>query len=270
MFCRVGGLSREVTHHPHPSHRYISISVVQHKHEKLQEIIGILSPPLLFSSHLFSQLRGKDSSSSKNKSPQQPSAQSSTSASSSTLPLQPSISGQPSLQNSSGHNGSNHSLLSQPASQSSRSSTQSAPSQDRRLVVERANPAPPIVVVSPDNSDQGSVGYGSPERLSIGLEPGGSATPPRTSPLNRLRGPKDTIPIVGKPPRKQRSSRFVVTEKVEIERLPPFMGMLYCLRTSTIVLLRFQKSPQTSALNFSLKSYTSVMSFLTSMTLVPS
>jgi len=43
--------------------------------------------------------------------------------------------------------------------------------------------------------------------------------------LNRLRaGPKDTIPMVGKPPRKQRSSRFVVTEKVEIERLPPFMG----------------------------------------------
>jgi len=28
--------------------------------------------------------------------------------------------------------------------------------------------------------------------------------------------------MVGKPPRKQRSSRFVVTEKVEIDRLPPF------------------------------------------------
>ncbi|ETW85798.1 hypothetical protein HETIRDRAFT_379932 [Heterobasidion irregulare TC 32-1] len=60
--------------------------------------------------------------------------------------------------------------------------------------------------------------------MNLGLEPGGSATPPRASTLNRLRsGPKDTIPIVGKPPRKQRSSRFVVTEKVEIERLPPFM-----------------------------------------------
>jgi serine/threonine-protein phosphatase 2A regulatory subunit B' len=44
--------------------------------------------------------------------------------------------------------------------------------------------------------------------------------------MGRLRsGPKDTIPIVGKPPRKQRSSRFVVTEKVEIERLPPFLGV---------------------------------------------
>ncbi|KIM80768.1 hypothetical protein PILCRDRAFT_515998 [Piloderma croceum F 1598] len=54
---------------------------------------------------------------------------------------------------------------------------------------------------------------------------GGGATPPRAGTFtSRLRtGPKDTIPIVGKPPRKQRSSRFVVTEKVEIERLPPFL-----------------------------------------------
>lgn len=70
--------------------------------------------------------------------------------------------------------------------------------------------------------------------MNLGLEPGGSATPPRASTLNRLRsGPKDTIPIVGKPPRKQRSSRFVVTEKVEIERLPPFMGMPFYHRTSS-------------------------------------
>jgi hypothetical protein len=43
------------------------------------------------------------------------------------------------------------------------------PLQDCRLAVERATPAPPIVVVSPDNSDQSSAGYGSlasPERLS--------------------------------------------------------------------------------------------------------
>ena len=53
----------------------------------------------------------------------------------------------------------------------------------------------------------------------------GGDAPPRNNALNRLRpGPKDTIPIQGKPPRKQRSSRFVVTEKVDIERLPPFMG----------------------------------------------
>jgi serine/threonine-protein phosphatase 2A regulatory subunit B' len=50
-----------------------------------------------------------------------------------------------------------------------------------------------------------------------------TATPPRA--LSRLRGgPKDTIPIVGKTPRKQRSSRFYVTEKVEIQKLPNFMG----------------------------------------------
>jgi serine/threonine-protein phosphatase 2A regulatory subunit B' len=59
-----------------------------------------------------------------------------------------------------------------------------------------------------------------------GLSGGGGATPPRVGTFtSRLRtGPKDTIPMVGKPPRKQRSSRFVVTEKVEIERLPPFLG----------------------------------------------
>jgi serine/threonine-protein phosphatase 2A regulatory subunit B' len=64
---------------------------------------------------------------------------------------------------------------------------------------------------------------GAPDRHSL-IDHGG-ATPPRATTLNRLRaGPKDTIPMVGKPPRKQRSSRFVVTEKVDIERLPPFMG----------------------------------------------
>ena len=64
---------------------------------------------------------------------------------------------------------------------------------------------------------------GGPERHL--LLDHGNVAPPRATTLNRLRaGPKDTIPIVGKPPRKQRSSRFVVTEKVDIERLPPFMG----------------------------------------------
>lgn len=58
----------------------------------------------------------------------------------------------------------------------------------------------------------------------MSLNPG--ELPPRQTPLNRLRQtPKDTIPIIGKPPRKQRSSRFVPSEKVEIERLPPFVGM---------------------------------------------
>lgn len=74
-------------------------------------------------------------------------------------------------------------------------------------------PAPPIVVVSPDPSPPETI-----ERTSLTGEP----APPRNSALSRLRpGPKDTIPV--KPPRKQRSSRFVITEKVEIEKLPPFM-----------------------------------------------
>ena len=54
----------------------------------------------------------------------------------------------------------------------------------------------------------------------------GHATPPKAGPINRLKGagtPKDTIPIA-KTPRKQRSSRFHVSEKVEIQRLPGFMG----------------------------------------------
>ncbi|KAI9446385.1 protein phosphatase 2A regulatory B subunit [Lactarius indigo] len=142
-----------------------------------------------------SLLRGKDSNSSKNKPVQPSSTPSTASSSSSTLPPQSSASVQASLPAISTHNGSNHSLPPQPPPQSSRSSAQPVITQDRRLAVDRATPAPPIVVVSPDNSDQSSrnsTGYGSPERLSIGLEPGGSATPPRTSPLNRLRGPKDT------------------------------------------------------------------------------
>lgn len=61
--------------------------------------------------------------------------------------------------------------------------------------------------------------YGSPERT---LGPDGQPTPPKVGQMNRLRGPKDTIPAVGKTPRKQRSSRFYVTEKVEIEKLPSF------------------------------------------------
>ncbi|KAG9303944.1 hypothetical protein G9A89_005854 [Geosiphon pyriformis] len=46
--------------------------------------------------------------------------------------------------------------------------------------------------------------------------------PPKRDPLNRLKNtPKDVIPI-SKAPRRQRSSRFHVTEKVELENLPNF------------------------------------------------
>ncbi|EGO20964.1 hypothetical protein SERLADRAFT_452105 [Serpula lacrymans var. lacrymans S7.9] len=115
-----------------------------------------------------------------------------------------------------------------PPSSSVPSPAASPATPDRRFASSgNSSPIPPIVVVSSDTpSDLGggrSGQYGSPERTSLNLDHGGNATPPRANTLNRLRsGPRDTIPIVGKPPRKQRSSRFVVTEKVDIERLPPF------------------------------------------------
>lgn len=104
--------------------------------------------------------------------------------------------------------------------------TQPAAAPERRFQQpDRASPAPPIVVVSPDThgeaGQRGAGAYGG--QMSL---PGEAGTPPRTGPLNRLRqGPKDTIPIIGKPPRKQRSSRFVASEKIEIDSLPPFNGM---------------------------------------------
>ncbi|KAJ3742184.1 protein phosphatase PP2A0 B subunit gamma isoform [Lentinula detonsa] len=119
------------------------------------------------------------------------------------------------------NNASNHTSQ-QPRSSSPASSQPSTP--DRRHSGD-ASLSPPIVVVSPDNSTESAHrNQLLAERHASNLDGQGNATPPRNTTLNRLRaGPKDTIPIVGKPPRKQRSSRFVVTEKVEIERLPPFM-----------------------------------------------
>jgi len=107
----------------------------------------------------------------------------------------------------------------------------------RSPVSDKTSPAPPLVVISgaPNaasmnsempsdpipHSPHGRI-FGSPDRQ---LGPDGLHTPPKAGPLNRLRGgPKDTIPIVGKTPRKQRSSRFYVTERVDIEKLPNFAG----------------------------------------------
>ncbi|KAJ7632546.1 phosphatase 2A regulatory B subunit-domain-containing protein [Roridomyces roridus] len=104
----------------------------------------------------------------------------------------------------------------------------STPDRTRHVPEPNGTPPPPIVVVSSDAPQEQTYRAGqpaTPERVAAGgLDlPGG---PPRAalSNMSRLRAnAKDTIPIVGKPPRKQRSSRFVVTEKVDIERLPPFM-----------------------------------------------
>ncbi|CAE6416661.1 unnamed protein product [Rhizoctonia solani] len=82
-----------------------------------------------------------------------------------------------------------------------------------RHTPDRTAPAPPIVVIHPEDSAP-APSQAQPE-----------ATPPRAGTMNRLRQqtPKDTIPVIGKPPRKQRSSRFHVTERVEIEKLPAFV-----------------------------------------------
>ncbi|KIK49369.1 hypothetical protein CY34DRAFT_314772 [Suillus luteus UH-Slu-Lm8-n1] len=183
-------------------------------------------------SYLFIQLNRKssqDSSSSKSKD------QKSTSPSAVAPPPPPPNTGKPlpqpasnALPGASVNNSSNHSLTSQGQSSSARpaSSTSAVPSPSDRRYPSTGNPTPipPIVVVSSDPASDlapRSGPYSSPERSTIGLD--ANSTPPRANTLNRLRsGPRDTIPIVGKPPRKQRSSRFVVTEKVDIEKLPPF------------------------------------------------
>jgi hypothetical protein len=74
-------------------------------------------------------------------------------------------------------------------------------------------------------------GHATPPENSAPLSPASNShkshskeEPPKRDPLNRLKGtPKDVIPI-SKAPRRQRSSRFHVTEKVELEKLPNFNG----------------------------------------------
>ncbi|EJT47082.1 B-type regulatory subunit of protein phosphatase 2A (PP2A), Rts1p [Trichosporon asahii var. asahii CBS 8904] len=122
------------------------------------------------------------------------------------------------------------------ASESAGSSTTGAPLTPRRSPVsDKTAPAPPLVIISgapqqpaansempadPIPHSPHNRSFGSPDRP---LGPDGQPTPPKAgNPLNRLRGPKDTIPIVGKTPRKQRSSRFHVTERVDIEKLAGF------------------------------------------------
>ncbi|KAF8844565.1 protein phosphatase 2A regulatory B subunit [Paxillus ammoniavirescens] len=180
----------------------------------------------------FLRKTSQDSTSSKSKDtkPQAASAAAPPPPPNTAKPLPPPVPSGAGLPGASVNNTSNHSINSQAQSSSNRSSspattTSSAP--DRRYPSSQSSPIPPIVVVSSEPAPEPAVRsgqFGSPERTSLGLDlAGGNATPPRANTLNRLRsGPRDTIPIVGKPPRKQRSSRFVVTERVEIERLAPF------------------------------------------------
>ena len=145
------------------------------------------------------------------------------------------------------------------SSSNARSSSQSLHSiPDRRSSVDSLPPAPPIVVVSPDPaSDQKRLPQTASNRHSAALDhhtntaPHANTAPPRTTRGLRPNQPSnDTIPIVGKPPRKQRSSRFVVKERVEIERLAPFMGLLPSLHVLSPPPHRApQKHPQMNVLN---------------------
>ncbi|GAA98002.1 uncharacterized protein L969DRAFT_102306 [Mixia osmundae IAM 14324] len=86
----------------------------------------------------------------------------------------------------------------------------------------------PSVVVSPETA----VMPQDPMPHASALPHHQMTTPPKSGPIAKLRQggvpsptsqtPKDTIPLA-KTPRKQRSSRFHVTERVELERLPGFM-----------------------------------------------
>jgi hypothetical protein len=88
---------------------------------------------------------------------------------------------------------------------------------------------PPSPTLSSNSRSLGVAGVGG---LTVGMagmgldsREKGAAQPPKAGQLGKLRqGPRDTIPIVGKSPRKQRSSRFHVTEKVHLEKLPGFNG----------------------------------------------
>jgi serine/threonine-protein phosphatase 2A regulatory subunit B' len=86
------------------------------------------------------------------------------------------------------------------------------------------SPPPPGGAVAPNSPNAAT-----PPHHGMPSLHGPNATPPKAGPINKLRGntpgqgtPKDTIPLA-KTPRKQRSSRFHVTEKIDIKPLPALM-----------------------------------------------
>ncbi|KAJ7152598.1 putative B-type regulatory subunit of protein phosphatase 2A [Mycena crocata] len=89
--------------------------------------------------------------------------------------------------------------------------------------VVETHPPPIVVVVVPDATQDAPHRTGQSEIPELTTLAGGLDLPgpSRVNPSNMSR--LDAIPTVGNPPRKQRSSRFVITEKVHIEPLPPLM-----------------------------------------------
>ncbi|CAG8717899.1 13679_t:CDS:2, partial [Ambispora leptoticha] len=84
---------------------------------------------------------------------------------------------------------------------------------------------PTIVVVTAEQRQalaQAGVDAAAPLSPASNHKSHSKDEPPKRDPLNRLKNtPKDVIPL-SKAPRRQRSSRFHVTEKVELEKLPNF------------------------------------------------
>ncbi|GJJ79000.1 serine/threonine-protein phosphatase 2A regulatory subunit B' [Entomortierella parvispora] len=90
-----------------------------------------------------------------------------------------------------------------------------------------SNSPPTIVIMNADPTEQNQPGAShllvgqpsSPNPASPSSKPTGEKEIPKSGPLNRMKNaPKDAIPI-SKTPRRQRSSRFHVTERVSLERL---------------------------------------------------
>lgn len=114
-----------------------------------------------------------------------------------------------------------------PTSSNARHSDQAGPSgipSPTAKNTDKPVPSPPIVVVQPEAqgvpTSNGNLSPLSPPGK------GGDKEVPKSGPFNRLKqnatgAPKDTLPVM-KSPRKQRSSRFHITEKIELEKLPNF------------------------------------------------
>lgn len=96
--------------------------------------------------------------------------------------------------------------------------------------------------LSPQQNSSPATGSGFDSPSSSSSFAQQQQTPPKVGPMSKLRGaapvsttaqqaPKDVIPTP-KTPRKQRSSRFHVTEKVELERLPGFLGTFRLSRSA--------------------------------------
>ena len=77
------------------------------------------------------------------------------------------------------------------------------------------------------------------DNSNIGNSSSSSSTPPKSN-QNRIvkpnqQSPKDLIPIIGKPPKKQRSSRFHVSHPQKLEPLPSFYDVPIQDRTNLFI-----------------------------------